>query len=150
MVSEHNLGSTCEDITSMLSEEEEASHRKEKAHRRDKGKSPLFGEMEGMKFLELLLQTMQELKREIKGMGRERHENPSRRFTHEEISIYSYYVCEHSATQSNIQHGTMHTFLAREEEEGETPKEHTLGDYLQEYESQSKIFKEHLSFPEFC
>ena len=82
MVSEHNLGSTCEDIASMLSEEE-ASHRKEKTHRRDKGNSPLFGEMEGKRFLELILRTMHEIKREIKGMRRERHEDPSRRFAHE-------------------------------------------------------------------
>ena len=43
----------------------------------------------------------------------------------------------------------MPTFLAREEEEGDTPKEETLGDYLQEYESQSRRFKEHLSFQGF-
>ena len=43
----------------------------------------------------------------------------------------------------------MPTFLAREEAEGETPKEETLGDYLQEYESQSRRFREHLSFKEF-
>ena len=84
MVLEHNLGSACEDIASMLSEEEEASHRKEKYYRRDKGKSPFFGEMEGKKFSELLLQTMHELKREIKGMRREIHENSSRRCAHEE------------------------------------------------------------------
>ena len=50
MVSEHDLGSASEDIASRLSKEEEASHRKNKAHRRDKGKSPLFGEMEGKIF----------------------------------------------------------------------------------------------------
>ena len=58
-------------------------------------------------------------------------------------------MCDHSATQSDLQHCSMPTFLAREEVEWETPKEETLGDYLQEYESQSKRFKEHLSFQEF-
>ena len=43
----------------------------------------------------------------------------------------------------------MPTFLAREEIEGETPKEETLGDYLQEYESQSRRFKENLNFQGF-
>ena len=90
---------------------------------------------------------MHELKREIKGMRRERHEGPSRRFSHEQSSNSSYYVCENSATQSD---GTMPTFLAREEEEGDTPKEETLGDYLEEYESQPRRFKEHLNFQGFC
>ena len=56
---------------------------------------------------------------------------------------------DNSATQFDIQHGTMPTFLAREEEEGDTPKEETLGEYLQEYESQSRRFKEHLNFQVF-
>ena len=90
---------------------------------------------------------MHELKREIKGMRRERHEGPSIIFTHEGSSISSYYVCENSPTQSDLQWGTMPTFFAREEEEGETPKEETLGEYLQEYESQSRRFKEHSNLP---
>ena len=98
MVSEHNLGSAYEDIASMLSEEEEASHRKEKTYRREKGKSPLFGEMEGKNFSEILLQAMHDLKREIKGMRRKRHEGPSRIFSHEESSSSSYYGCENSTT----------------------------------------------------
>ena len=59
-------------------------------------------------------------------------------------------ICEHSATQSDLQRCSMPTFLAREEAEGETPKEETLGDYLREYESQSRRFKEHLRFQGFC
>ena len=80
---------------------------------------------------------------------RERHEGPLRIFAHEESSSSSYYGCENSSTQSDLQCGTMPTFLAREEEV-ETLKEETLGDYLQKYESQSRRFKEHLSFQEFC
>ena len=137
MVSENNLGSACEDIASMLSKEEEYSHRKEKAYKRDKGKTPLFGEMEGKNFLELLLQTMHELNREIKGMRREIHEDTSIIFTHEESSSSSYYGCENSATQLDLQCSTMPMFIAREIEEGDVPKEKTLGDYLREYESQS-------------
>ena len=44
----------------------------------------------------------------------------------------------------------MPTFLAREEEEGETLKEVALGGYLQEYEYQSQRFKDHLKFQGFC
>jgi len=106
----------------MLSEEEEASHRKEKDHRRDKGKSPLFGEMEGKKFSVLLLQTMHEINREIRGMRRERHEDPSKRGAHEESSSYSYYGCEHLATQSYLKFSTIPMFIAREMEEGDVPK----------------------------
>ena len=43
----------------------------------------------------------------------------------------------------------MPTFLLKERGEGGAPKEESLGDYLQEYESQSERFKEHFSFPEF-
>ena len=35
-------------------------------------------------------------------------------------------------------------------EEEDAPREETLSDYLQEYESQSWRFKEHLDFREFC
>ena len=41
-------------------------------------------------------------------------------------------------------------FTAREMEEKDAPKEETLSDYLQEYESKSWKIKEHLSFQEFC
>ena len=106
--------------------------------------------MKGKEFSKTLFQTMHEMKSEIRGMRNERHENILERFAHEESPSSSYDVCEDSVTQSDLQHCSMPTFLAREEAEGETPKEETLGDYLQEYESQSKRFKEHLSFLEFC
>ena len=96
-----------------------------------------------------MFQTLYELKGEIKEMKRARHEGPSRISLHEESPSSLYYVCEHSTTQSDLQCCTMPTFLAREETEGETPMEETLGDYLQEYESQSRRFNEHLSFQGF-
>ena len=68
----------------------------------NKAKTPLSGRMKGKEFSKTLFQTMHELKREIRGMRRERHEDPSR-FSYEENPISSYYVCEHSATESNIQ-----------------------------------------------
>ena len=40
-------------------------------------------------------------------------------------------------------------FNTREMEKGDVPKQETLGDYLQEYESQSKRFKDHLNFQGF-
>ena len=70
-------------------------------------------------------------------MRRERHADPSRIFLHQGSPSTSYYVCEHSATQSDVQRWNMPTFLRKEEGKGGTPKEEALGDYLQEYESQS-------------
>ena len=43
----------------------------------------------------------------------------------------------------------MPRFTSREMEEEYAPKEETLSDYLQEYESQSWRLKEHLKFQEF-
>ena len=52
------------------------------------------------------------------------------RFAHEGSPTTSLDVCEHAATQSDLQHCSMPAFLARGEEDGETPEEETLGDYL--------------------
>ena len=41
-------------------------------------------------------------------------------------------------------------FMTNEMEKGDVPKKETLGDYLQEYESQYKRFKDHLKFQGFC
>ena len=57
---------------------------------------------------------------------------------------------EHSATQPDLQRWSMPTFLSKKEGKGGTPKEESIGDYLQEYESQSDRFKVHLNFPKFC
>lgn len=47
-----------------------------------------------------------------------------------------------------MQRWSMPTFLSKKEGKGGTPKKEYLGDYLQEYESQSERFKENLSFLE--
>ena len=78
----------------------------------DKGKTPLFGRMKGEKFSKILFQAMHELKREIRGMRRERHADPSRRYSHEEKPSSSYHVCKHLATQSDPQCYTMPIFTA--------------------------------------
>ena len=82
-------------------------------------------------------------------MRREIHVDPSRIFSYQGSPSTSYYVCENSATQPDLQCYNMPTFLSKEEGGEGTPKEENLGEYLQEYESQSKIFKYHLSFPNF-
>lgn len=93
---------------------------------------------------------MQGINKYIKVMRMERCRDSPRGIVHKGSSGFSHYGCENSATPSYLQHGTMPTFLARGKEEGDTPKEETLGDYLQEYESQSRRFKEHLNFQRFC
>ena len=82
-------------------------------------------------------------------MRRDKHGDPSTIFVHEESSSSSYYGYDNSATPSYLQRSTSHMFMASEMEKGDVPKKETLGDYLQEYESQSKRFKDHLSFQRF-
>ena len=78
---------------------------------------------------------MHELKEEIWGMKRERHVDPSEGYLHQGSPSTSYHVCEHSATQPDLQSWNMPTFLSKKEGKGGTPKEESLGDYLKEYES---------------
>ena len=73
--------------------------------------------MKGKEFSKTLFQTLSELKGEIKEMKRERHEGPSRIFSHEENLIYSSYMCKHSATQSDLQRYSMPRSTAREMKE---------------------------------
>ena len=144
MVSE--LGSRLSLCISTIMSSKDASHRKENIYKRYQRKTLLSG---GKEFSKLLLQTLQYISKDIKEMRRERHGDPSRRFSHEESSNYLYYGCDHSTTPSYLQCSTIHIFMASEMEKGYVPKKETLGDYLQEYESQSKRFKYHLKFQGF-
>ena len=103
----------------------------------------------GKEFSKLLLKTLQCIRKDIKEMRRESHEDPSTRFVHEEGSTSSYYGCEHSATPPYLQCFTRPMITKSEKEKGAVPKKETLGDYLQEYESQSKRFTDHLNFQGF-
>ena len=80
----------------------------------------------------------------------ERYKETPRRSQHGEIPNTSHYWCEKLALQLVPQCSTMPTFLTIGDELGGTQEEETLGDYFLEYESQSKRFKEHLNFQEFC
>ena len=110
----------------------------------------MYGRIKGVEFSEIHYQDLHEPKGGIRGVRSEIQANLLKGFAHEESPTTSYDVCEHSTTQSVPQHGGMPTFLSKEGGRGETPKEGSLGEYLQEYESQSERFKEHLSFPECC
>lgn len=83
-------------------------------------------------------------------MRMERHGSPSTRKVHEERSSSSYYGCEHSATSSYLQRTINDLFMTKKMEKGDVPKKGILGDYLQEYEAQSKGFKYHLKLQGFC
>ena len=76
--------------------------------------------------------------------------DPSSIFSLQESPSTSYYECEHSATKPDLQRCNMPTLLSKEGGRGGETKKETLGEYLQEYESQLERFKEHLSFPNFC
>ena len=85
-------------------------------------------------------------------MRRERHRSPSTRsarYIHEERSNYLSYGCENSTTSSDLQCSISHFFM-KKKKKGDVTKKETLSDYLQEYEAQSKEFKDHLKFQGFC
>ena len=112
----------------------------------DQGKPLLSG---GKKFSKLLLHTLHGIIKDIKEMRREKHGDPSTRFGHEEIPSSSYYEYDHSAIPSNLKCSTSHMFMTKKMERGDVLKKETLGDFLQEYESQTKRFKDHINFQEF-
>ena len=72
-----------------------------------------------------------------------------REFESETNSRFSYDECEHAATHYDAQHSLMLRFGMREIEEEGMPKRETLSDLLQEYESQTKTFRDHITFLEF-
>ena len=72
----------------------------------------------------------------------------SARSIHEESSNSSSYGCEHLATSSNLQCFISHLLMTKKKK-GDVPERETLGDYLLEYEAQSKGFKDHLNFQWF-
>ena len=127
----------------------EASHRKEKTHEINKGMTPLFGEMKEERVSLLLFQAMKNVKEDLKEMKGEKCRKFLRGFEREASPSYSHYGCEHSVTHVDPQHILFPTFTARRMEEGDAPREETLSVYLQEYESQSLRFKEHLDFQGF-
>ena len=147
MVSEHNLGSAYAfsqyvTIRRSFSQEEEM-------YRREKDKTLAFRGRNEEKLSKLLFQTMQSIHEDIKKMRREMCKESPRGFEYEENHRFLHDGCENSATQFDPQRSFMPIFTAREMEEEDAPKEETLSDYLQEYESQSWRFKEHLNFQYF-
>ena len=125
----------------------EASNRKEKLCRRNKSMTPLFGGMKEERVSLLFFQAMKNIKEDLKEMKGEECRRFMRGF--EAIPRYSHDGCEHSSTHAEPQHSLLPTFTTRRMEEEYAPREETLSDYLQEYESQSWRFKEHLEFQEF-
>ena len=104
---------------------------------KEKCKIPLTGSLQREEFSKTLSQALNELKEEIRGMKNERQEDILR-FAHEGGPTSSYDGCENSATSSDLQRSINHFFMKKRKKEGDVPKRETLGDYLQEYEAQSK------------
>ena len=92
---------------------------------------------------------MKNIKEYLKEMKREECRKIPRGFEGKASPSYSYDGCEHSFTHVNPQRSLFPTFTARRMEEEGAPREETLSDYLQEYESQSWRFKKHLDFQGF-
>ena len=72
-----------------------------------------------------------------------------REFESEANSRFSYDECEHAATHHDAQHSQMSRSIRRELKEGGMPKRETLIDFMQEYESQTEKFRDHITFQEF-
>ena len=71
-----------------------------------------------------------------------------REFGSESKSIFSYEECEHAATHYDAQRSHMPKFAIRER--GGMTRRETLSNFLQEYESQTQKFRDHITFPKFC
>ena len=127
----------------------ETSHRKEIFYSRNKGMAPLFREMKEERISQLLFQAMKNIKEDLKEMKGEKCRKFLRGFESEASPRYSHDRCENSATHAHPQCILLPTFTARRMEEEDAPREETLSDYLQEYESKSWRFKEHMDFQEF-
>ena len=64
--------------------------------------------------------------------------------------IFSHGECEHAATHHDAQRSQVPRSILRWMGGGKMPKRRTLSDFLQEYESQTKRFRDHTDFQEFC
>ena len=116
--------------------------------REEKMKTPFFGGKEE-RLSNLLSKSVQSIQGDLKKIRREMCIESPRGFETESNSRFSYGECEHVATRYDAQRSHMPIFSMRErEEEGMTRRE-TLSDFLQEYESQTQNFRDHITFPEF-
>ena len=92
---------------------------------------------------------MKNIKEDLKEMKGERCRKFPRGFEREASPRYSHDGCGNSATHADLECSLLPTFTTIRMEEEDAPREDTLSDYLQEYESQSWRFKEHLDFQGF-
>ena len=76
----------------------EDSHRKEKLYKRNKGMTPLFGEMKEERISQLLFQTVKNIKEDLKEMKGERYRKIPLGFESKASPRYSHDGCGHSAT----------------------------------------------------
>ena len=113
-----------------LTDREKRYHRRRQKKNYYTIETPLYGRIKGVKFSNIISQALHELEEEIRGVRNGRQKDILRSFSHGESPTTSFDVCEHAATQSDLQHCSMPAFLARGEEYGETPEEENLGDYL--------------------
>ena len=73
-----------------------------------------------------------------------------RAFENESNSRFYYGECKHATTPYDAQHSHMPIFSMRKMEEEGMARRETLSDFLQEYESQTQKFRDHIHFPKFC
>ena len=97
--------------------------------------TPLFGEMKEDRVSQLLFQAMKNIKEDLKKMKGEKCRKFPRGFESKTSPRYSHDGCEHPTTHVDQYHSVIPTFTTRRKEEENTPREDTLSDYVQEYES---------------
>ena len=111
----------------------------------DKGKTLLSEGDEEKEYPKLLLQTMQDIDREINEMRMDRYKESPKGFIHGEGSNISRHWSDQPVKKQQVsQHSTMPTLLAMGN--GGFQEQETLEDYVMEYESQSQRFRDHLIF----
>ena len=107
-------------------------------------KTPLCGGRKEERLTKLLPKSMQSINEDLKKMTKEM-ESPEK-FESRARSRLAHDRCEHAATPYYAQGHQMPRSIIREMEEGGMPKRETLIDFLQEYESQTERFRDHITF----
>ena len=138
MVSKHNLGSS-RDFHKICYQKNKKKKKKKR-----------FTMMEGMIFVSYIFRSMKDLSKEVKQMRMERCNETSRGFQDEEGPCTSYQQQRKLVLHRAPKKYTMSTFLEEEGEiHGGNLDNEILSEYVAEYKSQSRAFKENLTLPQF-
>ena len=117
-------------------------------HKREDEDSIIWREED--KLTKLIPRSVQSIHEDFKKIRREMCIESPRGVESESNSRFSYDECEHASTPYDGQCSHMPIISMREMEEGGMTRRETLSGFMQEYESQTQKFRDHIIFPEFC